>query len=294
MKKGGLGKGVGALLGNIENVAINKNEEQKEEKLQENFINIALIEANKEQPRKNFKKEEMDELINSIKEYGIIQPILLKRIGKKYEIVAGERRWRAAKALGLKKIPAIIKEYDDRLANEISLIENIQRENLNPIEEALAYKSLIDEYDLTQDELAKKIAKNRTTVTNALRLLRLSEAIQKLIIEDKISQGHARALLAIEDEELQNKLAMDIVKNELSVRELERLIKNLNKKPGKKREKVSDELDIFYEEYEEKIRQLLGTQVHINRKDRTKGKIEIEYYSNEEFERILEIFNLLR
>lgn len=294
MKKGGLGKGVGALLGNIENVAINKNEEQKEEKLQENFINIALIEANKEQPRKNFKKEEMDELINSIKEYGIIQPILLKRIGKKYEIVAGERRWRAAKALGLKKIPAIIKEYDDRLANEISLIENIQRENLNPIEEALAYKSLIDEYDLTQDELAKKIAKNRTTVTNALRLLRLSESIQKLIIEDKISQGHARALLAIEDEELQNKLAMDIVKNELSVRELERLIKNLNKKPGKKREKVSDELDIFYEEYEEKIRQLLGTQVHINRKDRTKGKIEIEYYSNEEFERILEIFNLLR
>ena len=333
VKRGGLGKGVGALMGNNispkqeKKIDITNEKEKKEidvisevdlvneikdkdkrvdkekkvskdrniETNGEKYINITLIEPNINQPRKAFKKEELEELSESIKLYGVLQPLIVKKIGAKYEIIAGERRWRAAKNIGLKEVPVVIRDYDEQKSKEISIIENIQRENLNPIEEALAYKSLIEEYGLTQENLALKLSKNRATISNSLRLLKLDTYVQNLMIEEKLSAGHARVLITIEDIDLQRKIADDIVKNELSVREVEKLIKALRRKKKEKLEKLEDrDLSIFFKAYEEKIRQIMGTQVHINRKDRDKGRIEIEYYSSAELDRILELFNSIR
>ena len=308
--KRGLGKGIGALLGDtdtneslqntqnniqIKNENNNNTDGDREFKNGEIFVNIALIEPNKDQPRKVFKKEELEELSKSIKEYGVLQPLIVKKTGSKYEIIAGERRWRAANNAGLKEVPVVIRDYDEQRSREISIIENIQREDLNPIEEALAYKNLIEGYGLTQEELAVKLSKSRTAITNSIRLLKLDEYVQNLMIDAKISAGHARCLLVIEDKEIQKKLADDIVKNNLSVREVEKLIKALSKKKKSKEKYTEDrDLSIFFKEYEEKIRQILGTQVHINRKDKNKGRIEIEYYSSAELDRILELLNTIK
>lgn len=313
IKRGGLGRGVGALLGSTkqDKETIEKKESKKiqveddtievkeknitKESTGEKFINISLVEPNPNQPRKVFDKEELEELSASIKLYGILQPLIVKKVDSKYEIIAGERRWRAAKNIGLKEIPVVVREYDAQKSKEISIIENIQRADLNPIEEAMAYKSLIDEYALTQEELAIKISKNRATIANSIRLLKLDTYVRELIIEGKLSPGHARVLLAVENIDLQKQIANDIVKNGLSVREVEKLIKALTRKKKEKDKSTEDrDLSIFFKEYEEKIRQILGTQVHINRKDKNKGRIEIEYYSSAELERILELFNTIR
>ncbi len=303
--KRGLGKGIGALLGDEHNEKDGKDikkgmvaktgEQAQEEEKGEVFVNIALVEPNKNQPRKNFKKEELEELSASIRQYGILQPLIVKKNGKKYEIIAGERRWRAANQAGLKEVPVVIRDYDKQKTMEISIIENIQRSDLNAIEEALAFKSLIDEFGLTQEELSLRVSKNRATIANSIRLLKLDEEVQGFLIEGKLSAGHARVLLAVEDREIQKKLAKDIIDANLSVREVEKLIKSLAKPARKKPEKEEErDLSIFFKEYEEKIRQILGTQVHINRKDKNKGRIEIEYYSAVELDRILELLRTIK
>lgn len=286
--KRGLGKGMNALLNTtLSNTetdnSINKNKEET------SFINISLIETNKNQPRKNFKKEEIEELSESIKQYGILQPLIVKKNNDKYELIAGERRLRAAKKANLKKVPIIIKDYNKQEILEVSIIENIQRSNLNPIEEALAYKQLADNFNFSQEEIAKKVSKNRSTITNSMRLLKLSKYVQNLLIEEKISAGHARVLISLEDEEKQNKFADDIIKFNLSVRDLEKLLSKKDRKTKK-----IDELDIFFKDYEEKIKEILGTQVHIKRKQKDKGVLEIEYYSSYELERILELFKTIK
>lgn len=253
------------------------------------MVNIALVEPNINQPRKIFSKDELEELSESIKQYGILQPLIVNKKDNRYEIIAGERRWRAAQLAGLKKIPVIVREYDSQKIMEISIIENIQREDLNPIEEALAYKALIEEYSLKQEEIALKVSKKRSTITNSLRLLKLSENIQKMILEELITAGHARALLSVEDKDIQEKIANDIIKNNLSVRETEKLVKDILNNSNKKVKKESKEYLLYYKEYEDSIRSILGTKVHINSKDKNKGRIEIDYYSASELERIIHL-----
>lgn len=256
-------------------------------------VNIAYIEPNRNQPRKVFKDEELQELAESVSQYGIIQPILVKKIHEsKFEIIAGERRWRAAKIVGLKEIPVIIKDFSDREAMEVSIIENIQRMDLNPIEEAKAYQSLMDEYGLTQEEVAAKVAKKRATIGNALRLLRLDERVQQMTIDKLLSSGHAKVLLTIEDREMQKQIADEVVLQKMSVRDLEKYLKVYAKKMAAKPQKsvVPDrDYSIFFQEYEEHFRRILGTKVHINRKDKNKGRIEIDYYSEAELERIMDL-----
>ena len=256
----------------------------------EKFINISLIEPNQSQPRKMFDEEQMNELAESIKAYGILQPLLVQKKGDLFEIIAGERRWRAAKQAGLKEVPVIVREYSRQQTMEIALIENVQREDLNPIEEAKAYQMLIQEFGLKQEEVAERVAKNRATITNSMRLLKLDERVQEMLIQNQISGGHARALLALEEGEQQYQLANKIVANKLSVREAERLVKLLTK-PKKKKEPSSEEADlgIFYHDLEEKLKTVMGTKVIINKKDKNKGRIEIEYYSSAELERIAEL-----
>lgn len=292
-KKNGLGKGMGALLSNSKK---NEKIENKDKLIEEkNIVNISLIQENKNQPRKNFNKEEIENLADSIKQYGIIQPLIVKKEGEKYKLIAGERRLRAARLVGLKEVPIVIKEYDERELFEVAIVENIQRSDLNPIEEALAYKSLYEEFNLTQEEIAIKVSKNRATIANSLRLLKLDNYVQNLLIEEKISSGHARVLISIEDINLQKKVADDIIKFDLSVRETEKFIKSLNKeKINKEKSKEDKQVELFFKEYEEKIREILGTQVHINRKQKNKGIIEIEYYSDVELERILELFSKIK
>ena len=228
------------------------------------------------------------ELADSIKQFGVLQPLIVQKRHDYYEIIAGERRWRAAKMAGIKEIPVIIKEYTKREAVEIALIENIQRENLNPIEEAMAFKRLLTEFSLKQDEVAERVSKSRTTVTNSMRLLKLDERVQQMIVDDMISTGHARTLLAIEDHEEQYNLANKIFDEKLSVRETEKLIKEL-KNPKKEKEKKVIEHDFIYKDLEERMKTVMGTKVHVNPKTKGKGKIEIEYYSDEELERIFEL-----
>lgn len=307
-KRMALGKGADALLRNINGTntaideAVDKNiEDNTSKKTGELMVKISLVEPNRNQPRKMFDKDSLDELTKSVKQYGVLQPIIVKKTGNRYEIVAGERRWRAAQAAGLSEVPVVVRDYDDQKTKEIAIIENIQRTDLNPIEEALAYKSLIEEYNLTQEELSDKVSKNRSTITNSLRLLKLSKNIQQYMIDGKISSGHARALLSLEDEGKRELLALDIMKRSLSVRDTEKAAKTLSKKKNVELDELTEsvkedtvrDLSLFYKEYEDSIQGVLGTKVHINQKDKNKGRIEIEYYSQVELDRIMDIFKTL-
>ena len=295
--KRGLGKGLDSLIPNSvlkpatpEKLAEeNKTAVKTEEKAAETMVKITKIEPNREQPRKKFDEEALNELAESIKHYGLISPILVQDKKDHYEIIAGERRWRAAKIAGLKEVPVIIREYTEREIAEIALIENVQREDLNPIEEAMGYKRLIEEFDLKQEEVAECVSKSRSAITNSLRLLKLSEEVQKHLVDGELSMGHARALLAVENSEKQTLLAKKIISEKLSVREVEKLVKNLDK-PVKEKSVPDTQLQAIYESYEEKIKQSLATKVKISPSIKTKGagKFEIEFYSTEDFERILE------
>lgn len=301
-RKGGLGKGLGKGLDALipeessRKTTVKPQKEvvvEKVVKKEEVMVKISDIEPNREQPRKNFDEDSLLELAESIKQFGIIQPLIVQKKGDYYEIIAGERRWRAAKLAGLKEVPVIVKKYTEQEIVEISLIENIQRENLNPIEEAQAYKRLLTEFHLKQDEVAERVSKSRTAVTNSMRLLKLDEKVQQMVINDMISSGHARALLAIEDKEVQAALAVRIFDEKLSVREVEKLVRNLQaKEPEKKKEQKNN--SFIYKDIEEKIKSILGTKVNVIHKDNNKGKIEIEYYSNEELERLMELFETLQ
>ncbi len=290
VKRGGLGKGLDSLIPEHKTVKTTekKKSEIEEKKEGEQLVNINKIEPNHEQPRRNFEEDSLLELADSIKQFGVLQPLIVQKRNDYYEIIAGERRWRAAKMAGIREIPVMIKEYTKREAVEIALIENIQRENLNPIEEAMAFKRLLTEFSLKQDEVAERVSKSRTTVTNSMRLLKLDERVQQMIIDDMISTGHARALLAMEEHEEQYNLANKIFDEKLSVRETEKLIKEL-KNPKREKEKRITENDFVYRDLEEKMKTVMGTKVHVNAKSKGKGKIEIEYYSDDELERIFEL-----
>lgn len=284
-KKHGLGKGLGALIPE------DRNDDHKENRKDNvNVVNINLIKANEGQPRKSFDEEKIIQLSQSIKEHGVIQPIILKKCDDTYIIVAGERRWRAAKLAGIKEIPAIIMELTDKEILEISLIENIQRQDLNPIEEALAYKKLLEEFNITQEELSNRIGKSRTAVTNCLRLLNLDDRVQEYLIDGVISEGHGRVLLAIEDKDIQYKLAQSIIDEKLSVRETERLIRSLTTEKRKSPEKVNTQSS-YYVDIRERLENMFGTKVSLMDK-RNKGKIEIEYYSQDDLKRILDILKV--
>lgn len=302
--KHGLGKGLDSLI--ISKVEENPVKEKavKEDSLEnvsrETSIKITQLEPNKSQPRRSFNEDALQELADSIKQHGVIEPLIVQKKGKTYEIVAGERRWRAARLAGLKEIPVVVKEFSEQEIFEIALIENIQREDLNPIEEALAYKKLIDEFGLKQDDVANRVGKSRVAVTNSMRLLKLDERVQQMLIDDMISSGHARALLALSDFEMQYQTAMKIFDEKLSVRDVERLIKKLmeGKKenpvnPEKTKEKVENH-EAVYRDLEEKLKTIIGSKVTINRKAKDKGRIEIEYYSVEELERIIDLMNQIR
>jgi len=299
VKRNGLGKGLDSLIPNKteKNVKTEKKTEQKNEESQsssgEILVKINQVEPNREQPRKEFDEDSLMELADSIKQFGILQPLLVQKRKDYYEIIAGERRWRAAKMAGIKEVPIIIREYTDQEIVEISLIENIQRENLNPIEEAMAYKRLLEEFHLKQDEVAERVSKSRTAVTNSMRLLKLSPRVQQMIVDDMISTGHARALLAIDDEEQQYQLANRIFDEKLSVRETEKLVKAL-KNPKKEIKKQKPEHTFVYNNIEEQMKNIIGTKVSVNPKANGKGKIEIEYYSEEELERIYDLIMTIR
>ena len=255
------------------------------------IVKISSVEPNINQPRKQFDEDALLELSESVKQYGILQPLLVSDKKDYYEIIAGERRWRAAKLAGLKEVPVIVKEFTDQELVEISLIENIQREDLNPVEEAMAYKRLIDEFHLKQDEVAERVGKSRTAVTNSMRLLKLSEKVQQMLIDEMITAGHARAILAISDKEKQETVAMKVFDEKLSVRETEALVKRMLEPPKtEKKSKFTTAEDAIYESLEEKMKSIMGTRVQIHRKKNDKGKIEIEYYSKDELERIIDLF----
>lgn len=323
-KRTGLGKGLGALFGDdvmeqstskieklsndteTEHETDNETSENKSEKNIEEaqkgtetgseiFLKISSIEPNRSQPRKDFNLELLQELADSIKQYGVLQPLLVQKQGDYYSIIAGERRWRAAKMAGLKEIPVVIREYTKQQTMEIALIENVQREDLNPIEEAKAYQQLMQEFHLKQEEIAARVSKNRVTITNSMRLLKLDDRIQTMLIENQISSGHARALLAIEDQEQQFQIAEKIIQNKLSVREVEKLVKLLLK-PKKEKEPKEEEKDLsfIFQDLEERMKQAMGTKVSINKKDKNKGRIEIEYYSEAELERIVELIESVK
>ena len=266
----------------------------EEPKKSEMLVKISKVEPNRTQPRKQFDEDALLELSESIKQFGILQPLLVSDKGDYYEIIAGERRWRAAKLAGLKEVPVIIKEFNDQQVVEISLIENIQREDLNPIEEAMAYKRLMEEFHLKQDAIAERVSKSRTAVTNSMRLLKLDDRVQQMLIDEMISTGHARALLALESKDAQAEAAVKVFDEKLSVRETERLVKELLNPVQKKEEKPKNQAEeLVYKNLEEKIKQIIGSKVAINRRTDNKGKIEIEYYSQEELERIVELLETI-
>ena len=298
-QKRGLGSGIDVLIPKAQGA---KKAEEKKKVIKEvvkevvkelETIPINKIEPNQSQPRKNFNEDSLQELADSIKQHGLIEPLIVQK-GKKgfYQIIAGERRWRAAKIANLKEVPVVIKDYTKQEVMEIALIENIQREDLNPIEEAEAYDSLIKEFHLKQDEIAEKVSKSRVAVTNALRLLKLDERVRTMLVEDKLKSGHARALLAIENNDLQYETAVQVFDQKLSVRETEKLVKKilLPKAEKKEDEKNNDEqMKTIYQNFEEKLKMIMGTKVNINHGKKGKGKIEIEYYSPDEFDRIMEL-----
>ena len=290
--KHALGKGLDSLIANKVGTAPLAENKKSEEKPAEVKVKIYKVVPNREQPRKNFDEDALLELAESIKQFGVLQPLLVQDRKDYYEIIAGERRWRAAKIAGLKEVPVIIKKLTEQEMVEISLIENIQRENLNPIEEALAYKRLLNEFNLKQDEVAERVSKSRTAVTNSMRLLKLNEKVQQMVIDDMLTTGHARALLGIEDQEKQYVVAQQIFDEKLSVRETEKLVKKIQKEknlPEKKKEELDEQVALAYHDVEEKMKLILGTKVNIRAKDDKKGKIEIEYYSMDEFNRIFEM-----
>lgn len=304
MAKRGLGKGLGAYFGEEATAKVNEQKadpvvvekvvEKVIEKPVEEKIRISLIEPNGGQPRKSFNEEMLQELADSIKQYGVLQPLLVQKKGSHYEIIAGERRWRAAKLAGLTEVPVLVREYDKQQSMEIALIENVQRADLNPIEEAQAYQQLIQEFDLTQEEIAARVSKNRATITNTMRLLKLDTRVQGMLIDGQLTNGHARALLALEDGEKQYQAAQKIVKENLSVRDVEKLVKSFGKvKKEKPEKKNGPDVDLIYHQIEEKLKSIMGTKVVINRKDKNKGRIEIEYYSQEELERLIELMESL-
>lgn len=299
VKKKGLGKGLDSLIPDnksIKSIQPTKvSAPKKEEKIKDGVLMMKTneVEPNREQPRKNFDEDALLELADSIKQFGVLQPLLVRKRKDYYEIIAGERRWRAAKMAGVKEVPVIIKEYTDQEILEIGLIENIQRENLNPIEEAIAFKRLLEEFNLKQDEVAERVSKSRTAVTNSMRLLKLNDKVQQMIIDDMISTGHARALLAIDDPELQYTLANKIFDEKLSVREIEKLVKEI-KNPKKKKEKKKAENEFIYRDLEDKMKDVFGTKVSIASKGKGKGKIEIEYYSDDELEHLFDMMMTIK
>ncbi len=295
----GLGKGLDALIpsgisssSGSTNSSKAKEDKSSEKKSGETIVNITKVEPNREQPRKNFDEDALEELAESIKQFGLLQPILVQDRKTYYEIIAGERRWRAAKKAGLKEVPVIIKNLTEQEIVEISLIENIQREDLNPIEEAQAYKRLLTEFNLKQDEVAERVAKSRTAVTNSMRLLKLCDNVQQMIIDGMISTGHARALISIEDPEQQYTVAQQIFDEKLSVRDVEKLVKNLNQPPKVKKVIATDKsLEAVYQNIEENLKQKLSTKVSITPKGNGTGKIEIEFYSHEDLEKLMDLLS---
>lgn len=289
VKKGGLGKGLDSM---IPPKATKKASPQVDSvtKTGETILKINDIEPNKEQPRKFFNEEALQELSDSIKQHGIVQPLVVAKKDNYYEIIAGERRWRAAKLAGLKEVPAVIKDYSPQEIMEVALIENIQREDLNPVEEARAYQNLIKEYNLRQEEVAERVSKSRSAITNSLRLLKLEEKVLDMLQEEAISSGHARALLALEDPAKQLDIAEKVVRDKLSVRDIEKLVKEINSPAKKKAPKKELKNDFVYRDIEEQLKQTIGTKVTINRKTENKGKIEIEYYSQDDLEKIVAYF----
>lgn len=299
VKKSGLGKGLDSLIPKQSGMTRPKPAAAEKEtivktvvKKEEQKLRISEVEPNREQPRKKFDEDALLELADSIRQFGVLQPLLVQKRDGYYEIIAGERRWRAAKMAGLKEVPVIIKEFTEQQIVEISLIENIQRENLNPIEEAFAYKRLLNEFHLKQDEVAERVSKSRTAVTNSVRLLKLDPRVQQMVIDEMITTGHARALLAIEDGDLQYKVAMQVFDQKLSVRDVEKLMKTMQS-ANQKKEKPDSRNDFIYQNLEEKMKALFGTKVTINHKANHQGKIVIDYYSNEELERLMELFQTL-
>lgn len=285
----GLGKGLDKMIPDI----IGETKEKKQraevkENSAETSVAITKVEPNRKQPRKFFDEDALQELADSIRQFGLLQPILVQDRNDHYEIIAGERRWRAARLAGLKEVPVIIKNYTDQEIVEIAIIENIQREDLNPIEEAQAYKRLLEEFNLKQDEVAERVSKSRAAVTNSIRLLKLGDKVQQMVIDDMISTGHARALLAVEDEEEQYALAQKIFDEKLSVREIEKLVKNLHK-PAKVKKLDDKALQAIYLDIEDRLKQKLSTKVAVTSKGEGAGKIEIEFYSHEDLDRILEM-----
>lgn len=313
-KRTGLGKGLGAFFGDevTEDREVKSSPQMvqeaegeeyqadqpvsEESKHEELYIKLSLIEPNREQPRKDFNEEMLQELADSIKQYGVLQPLLVKKKGDYYEIIAGERRWRAAKLAGLKEVPVVIREYSKQESMEIALIENVQREDLNPIEEALAYQQLISEFGLKQEEIAARVSKSRATITNSMRLLKLDPRVQELLMRGDISNGHARAILAVEDHDDQFLIAERVIKERLSVREIEKLVKQLAKEPRKKKEKEPEDhnLQVVFQDLENRMKTIMGTKVSINKKDKNKGRIEIEYYSAAELERIVDLIESIQ
>lgn len=310
VKKGGLGKGLDSLIpsGNpktrksetpekeiqVKTEIVEKVVEKVIEKPVELKVKISEVEPNREQPRKKFDEDALVELAESIKQFGILQPLLVQKKNDYYEIIAGERRWRAAKLAGVKEIPVIIKEFSGQEIVEISLIENIQREDLNPIEEAQAYKRLMEEFHLKQDEIADRVSKSRTAVTNSIRLLKLDDKVQEMVVDEMISTGHARTLLSIDDKDLQYSVAMKIFDEKLSVRETEKLVKEILQPKKEKKPVTETQIDVIYHQLEEKIKSIVGTKVAIHHKNNNKGKIEIEYYSQAELERLIEMFESIK
>lgn len=320
VKRGGLGKGLDSMIPILDSTATKKktgrtaidkealqnaakeaHKHQKEKmefegKLGEQvqIVKLTKVEPSREQPRKQFDADALQELAESIKQFGVLQPLLVQKKEDYYEIIAGERRWRASKLAGLKEVPVIVKEFTEQEAVEISLIENIQREDLNPIEEAMAYKRLMEEFHLKQDAIAERVSKSRTAVTNSMRLLKLDDRVQQMLIDEMISTGHARALLALESKDAQAEAAVKVFDEKLSVRETERLVKELLNPVQKKEEKPKNQAEeLVYKNLEEKIKQIIGSKVAINRRTDNKGKIEIEYYSQEELERIVELLETI-
>ena len=273
---------------------VEKPVEKIVEKPVEQTLKLNLIEPNNEQPRKNFDEESLQELADSIKQYGILQPLIVQKKGNHYEIIAGERRWRAAKLAGITDVPVLIREYDKQQTMEIALIENVQRADLNPIEEAQAFQQLIQEFHLTQEEIANRVSKNRATITNSMRLLKLDVRVQDMLADGKISSGHARALLGLEEGERQYQIAVKITEEKLSVRDVEKLVKMMNRPPKEKKPEKGPDIDLIYRQVEDKLKSIMGTKVVINQKDKNKGRIEIEYYSQEELERLIELMESLR
>lgn len=273
---------------------VEKPVEKIVEKPIEQTLKLNLIEPNSEQPRKNFDEESLQELADSIRQYGILQPLIVQKKGNHYEIIAGERRWRAAKLAGITDVPVLIREYDKQQTMEIALIENVQRADLNPIEEAQAFQQLIQEFHLTQEEIANRVSKNRATITNSMRLLKLDVRVQDMLADGKISSGHARALLGLEEGERQYQVAVKINEEKLSVRDVEKLVKMMNRPPKEKKPEKGPDIDLIYRQVEDKLKSIMGTKVVINQKDKNKGRIEIEYYSQEELERLIELMESLR